>query len=81
MKRRLTLKTTESQDKDPPRLNKSKFDEQIILSPVEGPEETPSSRRHLRRLTAVDARMSSIRESDEPVDFPSGEIATRPCDP
>ncbi len=70
MKRRLTLKTTESQDKDPPRLNKSRFDEQIIPSPVEGAEETPSSRRHLMRLTAVDARLSSIRESDEPVDFP-----------
>jgi hypothetical protein len=62
-------------------LNKSKFDEQIILSPVEGAEETPSSRRHLIRLTAVDARLSSIRESDERADFPSGEITTRPCDP
>ncbi len=62
-------------------LNKSKFDEQIILSPVEGAEETPSSRRHLMRLTAVDARLSSIRESDERADFPSGEITTRPCDP
>ncbi|MBB3659310.1 glycosyltransferase involved in cell wall biosynthesis [Rhizobium sp. BK650] len=55
------------------RLNGAKFDDQIILSPVEGPEETAQSRRLLMQLTAVDAKLGSIVENDERVVFPSGE--------
>ncbi|MBB3595802.1 glycosyltransferase involved in cell wall biosynthesis [Rhizobium sp. BK529] len=64
IKRRLNLKATTAQDEGP-RLDRLRFDEQIVLSPIEGPEETIKSRRHLMRLTATDARLSSIRESAE----------------
>lgn len=65
MKRLLPLKTTTAQDEDPPQSSKSRFDEQIFPSRVECPEGTVQSRRHLMRLTAMDARLSSIHENAE----------------
>jgi hypothetical protein len=65
MKRLLTLKTRTAQGEDPPQSNKSRFDEQITPSPVECPEGTVRSQRHLMRLTVMDARLGSICESAE----------------
>ncbi|MGO7550563.1 hypothetical protein AB9E34_32930, partial [Rhizobium leguminosarum] len=43
-------------------VNRSKFDQQIVPSSVERPDETAQSRRHLMRLTEVDAELHSTLE-------------------
>ncbi|NNU64825.1 MULTISPECIES: glycosyltransferase family 2 protein [Rhizobium] len=58
----LRLLTATANGRDPPRLNRSKFDQQIVPSYVERPDETAQSRRHLMRLTEVDAELSSALE-------------------
>jgi glycosyltransferase involved in cell wall biosynthesis len=57
------LATTTATGRDPPRMNRPKFDPQTAPSPVERPEETAQFRRHMMRLTEVDAKLSSIVES------------------
>ncbi|MGW9950575.1 glycosyltransferase involved in cell wall biosynthesis [Rhizobium leguminosarum] len=59
----LPLRTKVTRSADPPRLNRSKFDEQSVPARVECPEENARSQRHLMRLTAIDVRLSSILES------------------
>ncbi|MBY5699916.1 glycosyltransferase family 2 protein [Rhizobium leguminosarum] len=71
----LRLVTTTANGQDPPPLNRPKFDQQIIPSPVERPEETAQFRRHLMRLTAVDAKLSS---SLEPLGFAPVAIYHKP---
>ncbi|MBY3066178.1 glycosyltransferase family 2 protein [Rhizobium laguerreae] len=58
----LRLVTTTANGQAPPRMNRSKFDQQIVPSPVERPDETEQFRRHLMRLAAVDAELSSMLE-------------------
>ncbi|MGX9991481.1 glycosyltransferase family 2 protein [Rhizobium sp. WSM1274] len=58
----LRLVTTTANGQDPPQTTRPKFDPQIIPSPVERPDETAQFRRHLMRLTEVDAKLSSIFE-------------------
>lgn len=43
-------------------LSRSRFDEQVIPSRVERPEQDARSRRHLMRLTAIDIGLSSMLE-------------------
>jgi glycosyltransferase involved in cell wall biosynthesis len=81
VKREMTFKATTERGENPLRLNEPRFDDQIVLTPVESTEETARSRRHLMRLTAIDAKLSSIHESAEPIGLPGGEITTRPHDP
>ncbi|MGO6683875.1 glycosyltransferase family 2 protein [Rhizobium leguminosarum] len=56
------LVTTTATGRDPPRVNRSKFAQQIVPSSVERPNETAQSRRHLMRLTEVDAELHSALE-------------------
>ncbi|MGO7906198.1 glycosyltransferase family 2 protein [Rhizobium leguminosarum] len=58
----LRLVTATANGRDSPRLNRSKFDQQIVPSSVERPEETAQSRCHLMQLTDVDAELSSALE-------------------
>ncbi|MBX5204162.1 glycosyltransferase family A protein [Rhizobium sp. NZLR1] len=55
----LRLGTSTANGEDPPRMNRSKFDDQFAPSFPECPKETPSLHRHVMRLTAVDAMLSS----------------------
>ncbi|MBY5523378.1 glycosyltransferase family 2 protein [Rhizobium leguminosarum] len=71
----LRLVTTTANGQDPSPLNRPKFDPQIVPSPVERPEETAQFRRHLMRLTAVDAKLSS---SLEPLGFAPVAIYHKP---
>ncbi|RWY63288.1 glycosyltransferase family 2 protein, partial [Rhizobium leguminosarum] len=68
----LRLVTATANGRDPPRVNRSKFDQQIIPSSVERPDETAQSRRHLMQLTEVDAELSSALE---PVADRLGQVA------
>ncbi|XKM43564.1 glycosyltransferase family 2 protein (plasmid) [Rhizobium ruizarguesonis] len=56
------LMTATANGQDPPRVNRSKFDQETVPSSVERPDKSPQSRRHLMRLTEVDAELSSILE-------------------
>ncbi|MGO7154570.1 glycosyltransferase family 2 protein [Rhizobium leguminosarum] len=56
------LVRTTATGRDPPRVNRSKFDQQIVPSSVERPDETAQSRRHLMQLTEVDAELHSTLE-------------------
>ncbi|AHF88131.1 glycosyl transferase (plasmid) [Rhizobium leguminosarum bv. trifolii WSM1689] len=56
------LVTTTAIGRDPPRVNSLKFDQHIVPSSVERPDETVQYRRHLVRLAEVDAELSAILE-------------------
>ncbi|MBX4905815.1 MULTISPECIES: glycosyltransferase family A protein [Rhizobium] len=56
----LRLRTSTAGGEDPPRRNRSKFDEQIVPSFLECTKETPRLRRHLTRLTAVDVILNQL---------------------
>ncbi|MBY2983587.1 glycosyltransferase family 2 protein [Rhizobium leguminosarum] len=66
------LTATAANGRDPPRLNRSKFDQETVSSSVERPEDTTQSRRHLMRLAEVDAELSSALE---PVADRLGQVA------
>lgn len=48
---------------DPPRLDGSKFDDEIVPSRVDPPERNAGSERHLMRLARIDAELSSSLEN------------------
>lgn len=53
------LGTKTANYQDPPQMNRSKFADQMMPSFLKCPMETPQLRRHLMRLTALDAKLSS----------------------
>ncbi|TAZ71129.1 glycosyltransferase family 2 protein (plasmid) [Rhizobium ruizarguesonis] len=62
IQRCVRLVTTTANGQDPRRMNRSKFDQDNAPSTVERPDESAQFRRHLIRLTEVDAELSAILE-------------------